>query len=331
MIKKLFEINKSILQNYNFYLFYGVNEGSKNEKIDELLKNFNRDNIFNYEENQILNDENSFLESVLNKSLFEERKIIIIKRATNKILDIIKSIIEKNSDNLIIINSGVLDKKSKLRNYFEKEKKLVTAAFYEDTFDLLSNIAKKFLKQNNISLSQSDVNIVINKCGGDRKKLLNELDKIKYFTLRNKKIKTDEILKLINLAEDHSISELIDNCLAKNNKKTINILNENNLSNEDCILITRIFLNKSKKIYNLCSEFKKNRNIELTISSAKPPIFWKDKEITKKQIYEWTPENIKNLIFKLNEIELQIKKNIGSSINLITDFIINQSISKTNN
>ena len=331
MIIKNFEINKSILENYNFYLFYGVNEGSKNEKIDELLKDFNKDNIFNYEENQILNDENSFLESVLNKSLFEERKIIIIKRATNKILDIIKSIVEKNSDNLILINSGVLDKKSKLRNYFEKEKKLITAAFYEDTFDLLSNIAKKFFKENNISLSQSDVNIVINKCASDRKTLLNELDKIKYFTLGNKKIKTEDILKLINLAEDHSISELIDNCLAKNNKKTINILNENNLSNEDCILITRIFLNKSKKIYNLCSEFKKNRNIELTISSAKPPIFWKDKEITKKQIYEWTPENIKNLIFKLNEIELQIKKNIGNSINLITDFIINQSVSKTNN
>ena len=331
MIIRNFEINKSILENYNFYLFYGVNEGSKNEKIDELLKDFNKDNIFNYEENQILNDEDSFLESVLNKSLFEGRKIIIIKRATNKILDIIKSIVEKNSDNLIVINSSVLDKKSKLRNYFEKEKKLITAAFYEDTFDLLSNMAKKFLKQNNISLSQSDVNIVINKCAGDRKNLLNELDKIKYFTLRNKQIKTDEILKLINLAEDHSISELIDNCLAKNNKKTINILNENNLSNEDCILITRIFLNKSKKIYNLCSEFKKNRNIELTISTAKPPIFWKDKEITKKQIYEWTPENIKNLIFKLNEIELQIKKNIGNSINLITDFIINQSVSKTNN
>ena len=331
MIIKNFEINKSILENYNFYLFYGVNEGSKNEKIDELLKDFNKDNIFNYEENQILNDENSFLESVLNKSLFEERKIIIIKRATNKILDIIKSIVEKNSDNLILINSGVLDKKSKLRNYFEKEKKLITAAFYEDTFDLLSNIAKKFFKENNISLSQSDVNIVINKCASDRKTLLNELDKIKYFTLGNKKIKTEDILKLINLAEDHSISELIDNCLAKNNKKTINILNENNLSNEDCILITRIFLNKSKKIYNLCSEFKKNRNIELTISTAKPPIFWKDKEITKKQIYEWTPEDIKKLIFKLNEIELQIKKNIDNSINVITDFIINQSVSKTNN
>ena len=331
MIIRNFEINKSILENYNFYLFYGVNEGSKNEKIDELLKDFNKDNIFNYEENQILNDEDSFLESVLNKSLFEGRKIIIIKRATNKILDIIKSIVEKNSDNLIVINSSVLDKKSKLRNYFEKEKKLITAAFYEDTFDLLSNMAKKFLKQNNISLSQSDVNIVINKCAGDRKNLLNELDKIKYFTLRNKQIKTDEILKLINLAEDHSISELIDNCLAKNNKKTINILNENNLSNEDCILITRIFLNKSKKIYNLCSEFKKNRNIELTISSAKPPIFWKDKEITKKQIYNWKPKNLKELIYKINEIELNIKKNLNNSINLITNFIIEQTRSKTNN
>lgn len=331
MIKKIFEINKSILQNYNFYLFYGINEGSKNEKIGELLKDINKNNIFNYEENQILNDVNSFLESVLNKSLFEEKKIIIVKRATNKILDIIKVLVEKNSDNLIVINSGVLDKKSKLRNYFEKEKKLITVAFYEDTVDVLSNIAKKFLKENNITLSQSDINLIINKCVGDREILLNELDKIKYYLLRNKKIKTEDILKLINLAEDHSISELIDNCLAKNNKKTINILNENNLSSEDCILIMRVFLNKSKKIYNLCSEFKRNNNIELTISSARPPIFWKDKEIVKKQINQWTPENIKKLIFKINEIELQIKKNIGNSVNLISDFIIDQSISKTNN
>ncbi len=331
MIKKLFEINKSILQNYNFYLFYGINEGSKNEKIGELLKDINKNNIFNYEENQILNDVNSFLESVLNKSLFEEKKIIIVKRATNKILDIIKTLVEKNSDNLIVINSGVLDKKSKLRNYFEKEKKLITVAFYEDTFDVLSNKTKIFLKENNITLSQSDINLIINKCVGDREILLNELNKIKYYFLKKKKIKTEDILKLINLAEDHSISELIDNCLAKNNKKTINILNENNLSNEDCILITRVFLNKSKKIYNLCSEFKRNNNIELTISSARPPIFWKDKEIIKKQINQWTPENIKKLIFKLNEVELQIKKNIGNSVNLITDFIIDQSISKTNN
>lgn len=331
MIKKIFEINKSILQNYNFYLFYGINEGSKNEKIGELLKDTNKNNIFTYEENQILNDVNSFLESVLNKSLFEEKKIIIVKRATNKILDIIKVLVEKNSDNLIVINSGVLDKKSKLRNYFEKEKKLITVAFYEDTVDVLSNIAKKFLKENNITLSQSDINLIINKCIGDRGILLNELDKIKYYLLRNKKIKTEDILKLINLAEDHSISELIDNCLAKNNKKTINILNENNLSSEDCIMIMRVFLNKSKKIYNLCSEFKRNNNIELTISSARPPIFWKDKEIVKKQINQWTPENIKKLIFKINEIELQIKKNIGNSLNLISDFIIDQSISKTNN
>ena len=331
MIKKLFEINKSLTTNYNYYLFYGINEGSKNEKINEILLDINKENIFTYEENQILNDENSFLESVLNKSLFEERKTIIIKRATNKILQLIQIIIEKNSDNLIIINSGLLDKKSKLRNYFEKEKKLISVAFYEDTSGILSNIAKKFLKENNILLSQSDINLIINRCNGDREILHNELNKIKYYSLSNKKIKTDEILKLINLTEDHDISELIDNCLAKNNKKTINILNENNLSSEDCILITRVFLNKSKKIYNLCSEFKRNNNIELTISSARPPIFWKDKEIIKKQIYEWTPENIKNLIFKLNEIELQIKKNIGNSINIITDFIIDQSTSKTNN
>ena len=171
----------------------------------------------------------------------------------------------------------------------------------------------------------------MNKCNGDREALLNELIKIEHFSKSGKKITQENIIKLTNLIENHSISELIDNCLAKNNKKIINILNENNFNNEDCIIIIRTLLNKSKKILKLSSEFEGNQDIELTISSSKPPIFWKDKEITKQQIYKWTPKKIKRLIYKLNEIELQIKKNINNSLNLITDFILDQSSSATNN
>ena len=96
------------------------------------------------------------------------------------------------------------------------------------------------------------------------------------------------------------------------------------------MIIARSLLLKSKKILKLSSEFRANKNIELTLSSAKPPIFWKDKEITKQQIYKWTPENIKMLIYRINEIELLIKKNINNSINLITDFVLDLS-SSTNN
>ena len=105
---------------------------------------------------------------------------------------------------------------------------------------------------------------------------------------------SDNIIKLTNLVENHSISDLIDQCLAKNKKKTIWILNENNFSNEDCVMIARIFLNKLKRNLILRKNFEKTKNIELTISSAKPPIFWKDKEIVKQQIYNWNAENIKN-------------------------------------
>jgi DNA polymerase-3 subunit delta len=203
--------------------------------------------------------------------------------------------------------------------------------FYPDTEQTLSKLTFNFLKKKNISISQSNINLIVNKCNGDRETLLNELNKIEYFSKNGKKITAENIAKLTNLIENHGISELIDNCLAKNKKKIVNILNENNFNNEDCILITRTFLNKAKKILKLSSEFQNNKNIDLTISSAKPPIFWKDKEITKQQIYKWTPENIKQLIYKLSEIELLIKKNINNSINLITDFILNEASSNTNN
>ncbi len=180
-------------------------------------------------------------------------------------------------------------------------------------------------------MSSANINLITSKSNGDRHNLFNELEKLEFYSKKGKKITDEIILKLINLIEDNNVSELIDNCLAKNEKKTVGILNENNFSNEECILITRVFLNKSKKILKLCQEFEKNRNIDLTISSAKPPIFWKDKEIIKQQIYKWKPESIVKLIYKINEIELLIKKNLNNSINIITDFILEQTSSKTNN
>ena len=198
-------------------------------------------------------------------------------------------------------------------------------------FPSLLKLAYNFLRKKEISISSSNMNLIINKCSGDRETLINELQKIEYFSKNGKPINSQNISKLINLSENHSISELVDNCLAQNKKKIISILNENNFSNEDCIMITRSFLIKAKKLLALSTTFETNKNIELTISSAKPPIFWKEKEITKQQIYKWKPKNIKKLIYTLGETELQIKKNINNSINLITDFILNQSSTETSN
>ena len=329
MILKSYEINK-INKNINrLILFYGKNEGLKNEALDIFIKDKN--SISNYEEKEILDNVNNFMENILSKSLFDSQKFIFIKRATDKILKIIEILHLKNlEDTTIILNSDNLEKKSKLRSFFEKDKTLVCIPFYPDNDQTLSKLAYNFLREKKISISSSNINLIINKCSGDRKTLINELQKIELFCKKGKQINSDNISKLINLNENHSISELVDNCLAKNKKKIINILNENNFSNEDCIVITRFFILKAKKLLNLSKTFEINKNIDLTISSAKPPIFWKEKEITKLQVQKWSSTKIKKLIFTMTEIELQIKKNTNNSINLITDFILNQFSAETN-
>ena len=330
MIIKSYEVNKINPEIHNLLLFYGKNEGLKNQITKNIVKN--TINIHNYDEKEVLDNENVFIDNLLTKSLFDEKKLIIIKRSTDKILKIIESLkSEKLEDITIIINADNLEKKSKLRSFFEKNKETICIAFYPDNDQTLSKLAYDFLKNKKISISQSSINLIINKCNGDREALYNELNKIDLYTQNGKKITTEDIMKITNLIENHSVSELVDNCLAKNNKKIINILNENNFNNEDCMLITRSLLNKSKRILQLVKEFQNNKSIELTISSAKPPIFWKDKEITKQQIKYWRPENIKDLIYKLTDIELLVKKNVNNSINLITDFILEQSSSKSNN
>ena len=326
MIIKSYELKKLNLDKNKYILFYGANEGAKTEEINRL-KLLNKDKTFiNYDEKEILENSENIYNNIFSKSLFENKKIIIINRTTDKLLKIIEDVLEKNFEDIyLIFISENLEKKSKLRSLFEKKKELTCIAFYPDTSDVLSRVAHDFFREIKILISQADINLIVNKCNGDRGILKNELSKIKFFSKNKTKISTKNILKLVNLVENHSISELIDNCLAKNQKKTINILNDNNFSSEDCIIITRTFINKSKRIMKLSKDYQSNGNLDKTITNAKPPIFWKDKEIVKQQINKWSPNQISELIYSLNEIELQIKKNYNNPINIISDFILNQA------
>ena len=330
MIIKSYEISK-IISNYNFYLFYGKNQGLKEDHIKEIIKK-NQGKVFNYDEKQIQEEKQIFFENILSGSLFENNKIIIINRASDKIYPIIQEIIERDIKSVkIIVNSELLEKKSKLRSLFEKEKNLICIATYPDNNDTLSRLTAIFFKNEKISISQQNINLIVGKCNGDRQNLNNELEKIKNYALNKKNITTHEILKIINLSENYGFSELIDNCLAKNKNKIMTILNENNFSNEDCIIILRTFLIKAKKILTLSLEFEKNNNLDKTITSARPPIFWKDKELIKIQLNKWKPNKIKELIYHLNDIELEIKKNFNNSIFIITNFILEKSSSGVNN
>ncbi len=330
MICKYFETNKIDLKSGKIILFYGKNDGLKNETINKLIDKKYKKTL--YEEKEVLENSNQFLDKILNKSLFDTDEVIIIKRASDKIFDLVKEIASKNiNDLIIIINAENLEKKSNLRSYFEKSKKEICVAFYPDNDQTLLKIASNFFKSRNISISFSEINILVNKTRGDRKNLLIELEKVESYTKNGKKLTPETILKLSNLFEDYGISELVDNCLAKNKNKIIKILNENIFTVEDSVTIVKIFLYRSKKILNLVYQFEKNNNIDLTIASAKPPIFWKDKEITKQQIYKWKSSDIKKILYKLFEIELLIKKDNKNSLNIVSDFILNFTSEKVNN
>ena len=325
MIIKSFELGKIDLNKNFFFLLYGENEGHKKQIIEEKFKKFYSENIYSYEENEILHSEEMFFNNILSKSFFEKKKLIIINRTTDKIKDIIEEIIEKKIEDLVLVlNASNLEKKSKIRSLFEKNNEIVCIPFYEDSNQTLSSIVSKFFQDNKIPLSQQSINLIVQRCRGDRQNLKNELEKIENFIKNKTTISSEDLLKLTNLAENYSVSELIDSCLSKNKKKTINILNENNYSLDDCILIIRTFLMKSKRLLKLSKEMKNTNNIDGVISTFKPPIFWKDKEVVKQQMKNWSYKNIEKLIYQVSETELLIKKNSKNSINILYNFILEQ-------
>ena len=329
MIIKEFQFDKINLNTHNFYLLYGKNEGLKKKIISKIASKNENIEIQKLDEKQILENEELFINEIFSSSLFSNKKIIIINQATDKILNNIESIYYKKINGLIIIiKSDNLEKKSKLRSFFEKQKELICVPFYPDTIQTLSLLANKFFREKKISMSQSNINLIINKCNGDREFLENELSKIELFLYKKKNIEPYELSKLINLIDNHSVSELVDSCLVNNSKKVSIILNENNFNNEECITIIRTFLAKTKKILKLANNYAKNNNLEITVSEAKPPIFWKEKDAVKLQLQKWTPDMLKKSISNINHVELELKKNSQSSLSILMNFIFEQISSK---
>ena len=324
MIVKSYEEKKITDEKINILLFYGKNDGFLNAVLEKLfLKSFDG-LISKYDEVEFINNYDIIFNELMSRSLFDENKIIIISRASDKITKYIDELLNNNLENIkIILRSGILEKKSSLRNFFEKNKKLIVVPFYEDDIRSLNSIAFDYLNKNKIKLSMESVNLLISRCSGNRGNLITELEKILNYSKSNRKINFDVVQKLSNLAENYDLNELADSYLSKNKRNIAKILNENNFSEEDCILLLRTILMKSKRLMNIIERLKINKNIDEVISLTKPPIFWKDKENVKIQVNTWELDELKNKIYQINEIETLVKTNFKNSLNLVSDFIVN--------
>ena len=325
MIIKFFELEKKKIKDKKYFLLYGNNKGLIQETIENKIKTLISTEAEKYEESQIIENPESFLDKIYNKSFFENEKLIIIFRATDKLYKILEEIIDKDTDDImIVLVSGVLEKKSKLRNFFEKSNETICVPFYEDNLNTLGSLASKFFKEKKIAISQQNINLLVNRSRGDRINLYNELNKIENYLVDKTQIKLEEILKLTNLSENYDLTELVDSSLSKNQSKTLTILNENNFAGEDSILVLRIFIRKLKRLLNIQLQNLDEKNIDKSISNFKPPIFWKEKETVKQQLRIWSLNKIQKSLVEVNNLELLVKKNPTNSTNIITNFILEQ-------
>ena len=326
MIIKSFNLNDLKKKNSNLFLFYGENEGHKDQVINDYFLNSFEGEVLKYDENYILENKDIFFESCLNESLFDTKKLILISRVTSKFYETVMELLNKEIHNKkIILNAAVLEKKSKIRQLFEKEESIICIPFYKDNNASLYKIASNLFKTNKISISSENINLIIEKCSGDRKKLHNEINKILNFCFEKSKINRDEILKLINIYEEENYFELIDNCLSKNNNKVCKIINNNTFGASDAIILIRSFLSRIKRLIELKKLYTQIGNAKKTVDNFKPPIFWKDKDIVQKQVEIWSIDKVYELLDEVNNLEADFKKNSYMSNNLIFDLILNTS------
>ena len=326
MIIKAFEEQKINTLSQKIYLMYGENDELKEELIQKIFLKTLDKKIFKYEESEIFSNKEILYNHLNSGSFFDEKKIIIINNASDKFEKIVDEIVDKNLDDInIIIISSILSTKSKLRKLFEKNNKLVCIPFYQDTHQTLYKVIEKFVNINKILLPSEIINHLIEKSQFNRRNIKNELEKIKNFYITKKNIRNSDIKKLINLYDDYEISELIDQFLLNNKKKTLNILNSNNKNNDNQVIILRTAILKLKRLIKIYDELKNNNNIDEVLIKFKPPIFWKEKDLVKKQIKTLSTKKVYKLLKEINLLELIIKKNTAISGFLLNSFFLKTS------
>ena len=316
MIIKSYEVqkNKSNLSKYNFFLLYGENLGLKKD-IRKFIKtgieqgSNNAEILFLYED-EILDDEENYYNLIYTGSLFSNKKIITIYEATDKIIKKISDIYDKYPENVfLIIFSGILEKRSKLRNFFEANKKAICIPCYLDSEKDLEVIAQLELKKNNIMLSQEAINLLIEKSNSDRNNLRNEIGKIHSYSLNKKKLELADIISLINFSGDYKSDIFINECLCGNIKQYKKIISELYVNTVNQILLLRILSNKIQRLLKIKAEESKSNNVDNLISKVKPAIFWQEKSLVKKQLSIWSLNDLKKIIGEINDTELLCKKN----------------------
>ena len=301
----IFENDLKKFNEFKSFLFHGVNLGLKLELKKKVKANNKKDLILSLNQNDLL--ENDILFNEINtSSLFQERKIVFIENCNDKILPDLQNVIDKLDKNKIIIFSDSLDKKSKLRNFFEKEKNIACIACYEDNEITLKKIINNKLKGFN-GLDNHNINMILNCTGFDRVKLNNELDKI-LACFTDKLLDPNKLEALLNIKTNEDFNLLKDEAILGNKIKTNKLLSDTILEPEKNILYLNIINQRLNKIKEIL-EKTNTSNLENTINNLKPPIFWKDKPVILSQAKKWNTKKINYFLNKTYKTELEFKSN----------------------
>jgi DNA polymerase III subunit delta len=316
VIIKSYEIEKRLpnLSKHKLFLFYGENIGLKKDIRNKIKIGMNEKEanleFLSFYENEIIDNEDNFYNSIYSGSLFSNKKMITVNNGTDKIIKFVEDICIKYPENLIlIIFADILEKKSKLRSFFEKNTTAVCVPCYLDNSRDLENILTSELKKNNIIASRETLNLIIDKSNNDRNNLRNEIEKIKAYSLNKKNLKIEEIKSIINFAGEYKSDSLVNECLNGNIIQYKKIVSELYVNTVNYVFLLRILYNKIQKLLNIKESEINTKDVDVIINSFKPPIFWKDKPIIKKQLSIWKMKDLKKIINNINEIELSCKKN----------------------
>ena len=316
MILKSYEVENNIqdTNKFKFILIYGENIGLKEVLKKNIINLKNNADVINFYQEDITKNKDIILNEVKNVSLFVQEKVIIVNQVSEKLVDEIEFLLDCKEDIKIILIADLLDKKSKLRNLFEKESNLAIIPCYSDNDITLRKVVLTELKGFK-NLNSNTINMILSYSNLERKNILNNLEKIKSF-YDNKVLSEDSLETLLNSDRNEMFENIRDAALSGDKTKLNALLSNFSFSNEDSFLYLNMINYRLIKLLDIHKKNTNNNDFSVTISKMRPPIFWKDKPMLLKLLKKWDKQSVIDALIYLGKTEEKIKKN--SAINNLT-------------
>ncbi|MGY8985081.1 MAG: DNA polymerase III subunit delta [Sphingomonadales bacterium] len=303
---------------YSGVLIYGPDEGLVRERAHRISKQVVEDlsdpfNVVRPSLSQVIEEPSILLDELLSLSMVGGRRLVRLDGAEDKayqgLEQALSGIPKDGEKNLLVVTAGNLKPSSKIRKLFEGLEIAVTIACYADSSKDVEELIIEVLGANNLKADPQAISFLLNNLGSDRLISRSELEKIVLYAgdRIDRVIKLEDVITLIGDSATLTLNDIASATTGGDLKRLDQLLERAQSQGENAIAIIRALSRRLQQFHLVKGLIEAGQPIDSAIGKLRPPLFFKEKDIFRNQLFLWSSQKLGKALLLLSDAELGCK------------------------